>query len=680
MKKILNIVLCYCIIIILFIEYEEQMKKYLCIELSYGWVLSRIDDSKYPIEMLKDKLLRASKITVVSESYVHLTLEMDEKDVEKTKSKVTSFFTQKYGKESLEALTFSDQDVVSDIEDDEDDVYGEDITVNDEGSTPLGNTLEKIDKLVGAKEFKDFAKEIVKVAPIIKKKRSQDVFAAQGYLFSIGDGCGLSTYLELFATLVEVLGLASIVAFSSVVEIKLDLTSKPAEDLSVVYNVLENGDSELVKLLCIDIGKWIDKTDTEDFKKLLKNMQKASDKFIFAFRVPFVDKDVLGRVATSLNDLMSVRVLSIPPFDNVQTKEIARRDLQNYGLEMSVAAWQCFFERIAEEKRDGKFYGLNTIKKVVKELVYKKQVALSNGAKDATLIGVKDARKICSYKDDKGEGMAQLDKLVGCEQIKRQIEEILAQIELAKTQSGLEKPCLHMRFVGSPGTGKTTVARILGKILKEKEVLRIGNLYEYKGRDFCGQYIGETAPKTSGMCRDAYGSVLFIDEAYSLYRGDDNSRDYGIEAIDTLISEMENHKDDLVVIMAGYTDDMEKLMDGNRGLKSRMPYTIEFPNFTRGQLFEIYKSMAADKFKVADDLYPAVKAYFEGLSDEVLNSKNFSNARFVRNLFERTWAKAAMRCQLEGQKSVELCASDFLNASSEKDFAFQIEKKIKLGF
>ena len=656
------------------------MKKVLCIELSYGWVLSRIDDSKYPIEMLKDKLLRASKFTVVSESYVHLTLEMDEKDVEKTKSKVTSFFTQKYGKDSIEALTFSDQDVVSDAEDDEDDVYGEDTTANDEGSTPLGNTLEKIDKLVGANEFKDFAKEIVKVAPIIKKKRSQDVFAAQGYLFSIGDGCGLSTYLELFATLVEVLGLASIVAFSSVVEIKLDLTSKPAEDLSVVYNVLENGDSELVKLLCIDIGKWIDKTDTEDFKKLLKNMQKASDKFIFAFRVPFVDKDVLGRVATSLNDLMSVRVLSIPPFDNVQTKEIARRDLQNYGLEMSVAAWQCFFERIAEEKRDGKFYGLNTIKKVVKELVYKKQVALSNGAKDATLIGVKDARKIWSYKDDKGEGMAQLDKLVGCEQIKRQIEEILAQIELAKTQSGLEKPCLHMRFVGSPGTGKTTVARILGKILKEKEVLRIGNLYEYKGRDFCGQYIGETAPKTSGMCRDAYGSVLFIDEAYSLYRGDDNSRDYGIEAIDTLISEMENHKDDLVVIMAGYTDDMEKLMDGNRGLKSRMPYTIEFPNFTRGQLFEIYKSMAADKFKVADDLYPAVKAYFEGLSDEVLNSKNFSNARFVRNLFERTWAKAAMRCQLEGQKSVALCASDFLNASSEKDFAFQIEKKIKLGF
>ncbi|MBP3491955.1 MAG: AAA family ATPase [Clostridia bacterium] len=655
------------------------MKKVLCIELSYTWVLTRIDDSKYPIETIKEKLLRGNKYNVVSESYVHLTLETNESDIEKIKARVTSIFTQKYGKENLDALSFSDRDKFADDES-TDISEDEDVDVEEEESAPLGDVLERIETLVGAKEFKDFVKEIVKLAPEIKKKHSQDVFMSQSYLFSIGDGGGLTTYLESFATLIDVLGLASMSALSPVAEIKLDLTGKPVDDLSPVYEILSNGDAELVRVLCIDISKWIDKTDTEVFKKLLKDLQKASDKFIFAFRVPFVDKDVLGRVATSLNDLMSVRVLSIPPFDNVQTKEIARRDLQNYGLEMSVAAWQCFFERIAEEKRDGKFYGLNTIKKVVKELVYKKQVALSNGAKDATIIGVKDARKICSYKDDKGEGMAQLDKLVGCEQIKRQIEEILAQIELAKTQSGLEKPCLHMRFVGSPGTGKTTVARILGKILKEKEVLRIGNLYEYKGRDFCGQYIGETAPKTSGMCRDAYGSVLFIDEAYSLYRGDDNSRDYGIEAIDTLISEMENHKDDLVVIMAGYTDDMEKLMDGNRGLKSRMPYTIEFPNFTREQLFEIYKSMASGKFKTADDLYPTVKTYFEGLSDEVLNSKNFSNARFVRNLFERTWAKAAMRCQLEGQKSVALCASDFTNAASEKDFAFQIEKKIKLGF
>lgn len=655
------------------------MKKVLCIELSYTWVLTRIDDSKYPIETIKEKLLRGNKYNVVSESYVHLTLETNESDIEKIKARVTSIFTQKYGKENLDALSFSDRDKFADDES-TDISEDEDVDVEEEESAPLGDVLERIETLVGAKEFKDFVKEIVKLAPEIKKKHSQDVFMSQSYLFSIGDGGGLTTYLESFATLIDVLGLASMSPLSPVAEIKLDLTGKPVDDLSPVYEILSNGDAELVRVLCIDISKWIDKTDTEVFKKLLKDLQKVSNEFILVFRVPFVDKDVLGRVATSLNDLMSVRVLSFPPFDSLENKEVARRDLKKYGMTMSSSAWQYFFERVAEEKGDGKYYGLNTIKKVIKELVYKKQVAVSNGSKDENRICAKDAKKICSVKENSNEGMKQLDKLVGCEQIKRQIEEILAQIELTKTEKGLEKPCLHMRFVGSPGTGKTTVARILGKILKEKGVLRIGNLYEYKGRDFCGQYIGETAPKTSGMCRDAYGSVLFIDEAYSLYRGDDNSRDYGIEAIDTLISEMENHKDDLVVIMAGYTDDMEKLMDGNRGLKSRMPYTIEFPNFTREQLFEIYKSMASGKFKTADDLYPTVKTYFEGLSDDVLNSKKFSNARFVRNLFERTWAKAAMRCQLEGQKSVVLCASDFTNAASEKDFAFQIEKKIKLGF
>ena len=117
-----------------------------------------------------------------------------------------------------------------------------------------------------------------------------------------------------------------------------------------------------------------------------------------------------------------------------------------------------------------------------------------------------------------------LSRLVGAEGIKQRVDEIISQIELSRRDPSLGTPSIHMRFVGSPGTGKTTVARIVGKILKERGVLRVGNFYEYSGRDFCGRYIGETAPRTASMCRDAYGSVLFIDEAYSLYRGDDNAR------------------------------------------------------------------------------------------------------------------------------------------------------------
>ena len=237
-----------------------------------------------------------------------------------------------------------------------------------------------------------------------------------------------------------------------------------------------------------------------------------------------------------------------------------------------------------------------------------------------------------------------------------------------------------MRFVGNPGTGKTTVARIIGKILKERGVLRIGNFYEYAGRDFCGRYVGETAPKTASICRDAYGSVLFIDEAYSLYRGDDNSRDYGREALDTLIAEMENHRNDFVVIMAGYTDDMDKLMGGNMGLASRMPYTIEFPNFTREQLYEIFESMVKARFKYDKQLLNVAHEYFNNLPDEIIQAKEFSNARFVRNLFERTWAKAAMRCQLNGRQNIVLTKEDFEHASSDKEFAVKATKKTRIGF
>ena len=195
-----------------------------------------------------------------------------------------------------------------------------------------------------------------------------------------------------------------------------------------------------------------------------------------------------------------------------------------------------------------------------------------------------------------------------------------------------------------------------------------------------GRYVGETAPKTASKCRDAYGSVLFIDEAYSLYRSTDETRDFGREALDTLIAEMENHRNDFVVIMAGYTDEMDTLMKGNSGLLSRMPYTIEFPNFTKEQLYQIFVSMINDKLKVDKNLYIAAKEYFEGIPDSVISSKEFSNARFVRNLYERVWAKAAMRCQLSGSSEISLTKEDFEHASTDKEFKTNMEKKMKLGF
>ena len=144
---------------------------------------------------------------------------------------------------------------------------------------------------------------------------------------------------------------------------------------------------------------------------------------------------------------------------------------------------------------------------------------------------------------------------------------------------------------------------------------------------------------------------------------------------------MENHRSDLVVIMAGYTDEMETLMQANPGLESRMPYVIEFPNYTRTELRDIFMSMVGKNFTVAEGLQEAVEAYFSNLSEELLTSKEFSNARFVRNLYERTWGKAGVRSRLNREAEIVIRAEDFLAASSEKEFNKLMVKKTRtLGF
>ena len=375
-----------------------------------------------------------------------------------------------------------------------------------------------------------------------------------------------------------------------------------------------------------------------------------------------------------LNKLLLDAEINEVEFKNVN-------ELKKYDFTLADDAWQLFEQRIMDEKSDGKFYGIKTVKKVVNEIIYKKQLACAKGISEGFVITKNDLDGLSSEFIDSGKsGMELLNELVGSEKIVEKVKEIIAQINLSKNSKDLDAPCVHMRFVGSPGTGKTTVARIIGKILKENGVLRVGSFFEYSGRDFVGRFIGETAPKVSGMCRDAYGSVLFIDEAYSLYRAhDDNNKDFGREALDTLIAEMENHRSDMLVIMAGYTDEMEKLMLGNSGLASRMPYTLEFPNFTREQLYEIFCLMVKKKFKYDDELLPCAKDYFLGLSDNVIGAKDFANARFVRNLFERTWGKASSRMQFTNQEEIVLTKDDFVRATSEKEFNVS-KKKREIGF
>ena len=544
-----------------------------------------------------------------------------------------------------------------------------------------------LEESFAGKDFSALLAEFEKIAPVINSSGTHEVFISQAYLFAINNGCGLTSRLNTLGETLTRLGLSR-GGTGAVREYVIVLGAEEKDAYVSWKDFLSELAAAFIKngspiIACIDICEWLPRIKEARFLYYMRQLDKYTGKLIFVFRVPFLEKDALDDVHRVLSDVFTIRTVAFPPFTTEELIRNAKALLRGDGFVLSEDAIPVLTARISEEKRDGRFYGIKTLKKIIRETVYLKQLSIANGnSGDTTTISCSDIPELSdSYDATEKTGMEQLGELVGLGELKQQILGILVQIEAAR-KGKKQMPSIHMRFTGNPGTGKTTVARILGKILNEKGILRNGGFFEYSGRDFCGRYIGETAPKTATMCRDAYGSVLFIDEAYSLFNASDDSKDYGREALTTLIAEMENHRSDLLVIMAGYTDDMEALMKGNAGLKSRMPYTLTFPNYDRRELVNIFMTMAKNEFKCDKGLREAVAKYFEGLSDDALSDKEFSNARFVRNLYERTWGKALLRDQLSvNSGELTLKAEDFRQAASEGEFKAMLEKKSRrIGF
>lgn len=676
------------------------MKKLIVIEFSQEWILKHRTDEALPIALIERELAKTLKLEVQNKTFAQITLMVDDESLteNKIKANVDAILQANYPDDYADIVWNCRIDEIA-PEESTNDSNGSDADENELKSLGASlaqqsqrtreavngqpsTALAQIDNLVGAVDFKQIAHEIVQIAPEIRSRKTYDVFTSQCYLFSIGDGCGSTTCIELLSKLIAEMRIKEGVNVREAVEFKLppDRDALGYDPFEEIKEVISKSRPNELRVMCVDICEWMNFTERARFREFLRLVEKASDRFVVVFRIPFVEHDVLERIKMSLDDLLYVRTVTFPPLSAGELQLGAKKTLKGYGFTVQKSAWQYFDQRIAIEKSDGKFYEMSTVKKIVGELIYKKQLSNAKRGKPSSVITASDMRSICAAEaiDPNVSGEAQLKALIGNDKVRARLDEVLAQIQLAML-NGNERPCIHMRFVGNPGTGKTTVARILGKILKERGILRIGNFYEYAGRDFCGRYVGETAPKTSSMCRDAYGSVLFIDEAYTLYK-EGSSADYGREAIDTLIAEMENHRNDFVVIMAGYTDEMNELMKGNLGLASRMPYTIEFPNFTRDELYEIFESMVKSKFKYDDNILTAARNYFTNLPDDVISAKSFSNARYVRNLFERTWAKASLRSQFENKAEVSLTKDDFDRASGDSEFAKLPPKRNRIGF
>ena len=543
----------------------------------------------------------------------------------------------------------------------------------------------------GADDFLRRITEMFARLPYLKELESEDIIKKQSYLCAIDSGCGFSTMISCLSTLLMALEIypklgreGKEYAYGEMVMAAEEKNGCFDEDSAIEWM----RDEENQKLACvmgIDISYYLEGNKTDELRRFVRRLEDVQHNFVIVFRIPFLEKKAFDEVKNVLSDMMLLETIQIPPLSDVCLMETLWEVLNSAKLMPDVAINEIAKARIRQEKMDGRFYGFKTVEKIANEIILRKTMIDSvrqNEGEDIDQFTLEVDEIDGLVREEKGKvtGYAALSELIGMEEIAARVREIIAQIKVSMSNEKLDRPCIHMRFTGSPGTGKTTVARIIGQIMREEGILRKGAFFEYSGRDLCAEFVGQTAVKTATICRDSYGSVLFIDEAYALYDDGHTTNDYGKEAITTLISEMENHRDDMLVVMAGYTDEMETLMKANPGIRSRMPVILHFPNYSRKQLFDIFMLMVRKHFNYDPAMEEEAFKYFNALSEQYLQSKEFANARFVRNLYERTWSKAALRCSLAGINNIILMKEDFIAASGEKEFNEKIEVKKVVGF
>lgn len=275
------------------------------------------------------------------------------------------------------------------------------------------------------------------------------------------------------------------------------------------------------------------------------------------------------------------------------------------------------------------------------------------------------------------EVLDKLDReLVGLKPVKTRIHETAALLLVDRVRKQMqlssETPTLHMCFTGNPGTGKTTVALRMAEILHRLGYVREGHLVSVTRDDLVGQYIGHTAPKTKDVIKKAMGGVLFIDEAYYLYRPE-NERDYGQESIEILLQVMENNRDDLVVILAGYKDKMDRFFHSNPGMRSRIAHHIDFPDYHPDELLAIAKLMLAEQNYQFSDKGEKV---FADYITKRMTMEHFANARSIRNALDRARLRQANR--LFANSSKNLTKHDLMTIEAEDILASRIFKEGKL--
>ncbi|EKQ58239.1 MULTISPECIES: AAA family ATPase [unclassified Clostridium] len=523
-------------------------------------------------------------------------------------------------------------------------------------SNSLEEALNKLESLIGLENVKT---EIMRIVQLIKYENNRanvlgiekNINQSYHFAFLGNPGTGKTTVARLIGDIFYYLG---ILEKGQLIEV--DRSAIVGRFIGETSKLTKKAiDNAMGGILFIDEayslakgGEGSNDYGAEAIEVLIKAMEDNRDKFTVILAGYTNEMKNLMKLNPGLKSRISLEI-EFEDYKDYELVQIAKSiaDEDHYKLEED--AEKAFLEKIKIEKVDENFANARAARNILEAAIREKafRIGDSKVSKEELVTLTPEDFGInleFNARDKMKELQEELDSLVGLEEVKNIVKGIINALELQHRKKEMGIECedisLNMIFTGNPGTGKTTVARIIGKILEVIGVLKKGHMIEVTRSDLVGQYVGQTAPKTLGKIKEAYGGILFIDEAYSL--NGSNGNDFGKEAIAALIKEMEDSRDKLVVIMAGYTQEMKELVDLNPGMESRVKFTIEFQDYNVDELMEIFEGLCRkESYVLSKDAKDELKVIFKTQYDN--KDKNFGNGRLVRKYFEKIKMKQAGR-------------------------------------
>lgn len=536
-------------------------------------------------------------------------------------------------------------------------------------SMGIKDALNKLEAIYGFEKIKNESKKLIDFHNIIKIRTNY--MLNFHYLICCEDDYLSFNAIKLFC---EILYYKKLINRRIYVQLDAEILME-----SFYYYCEEIMKNSIGGVLIINNAEKLVNNSDEDSNDILcdmvKTLNKYRDKIMIIFQAS--EKDQAKKLKDKLEESLIIRYIDEQLYSDDEVYKIIKSKITSkYKILLDEGAKDGFLQALSCKRNDSKLGSISLGEKIFEASIFNKFINSNIGGKNPLILKKADFLNTENNleKNKYTDAKAELDSLIGLKVLKEKITEIIdyLKVEKHRKESGLSTQplCLHMEFTGNPGTCKTTVARIIGKLFKEVGLLKKGDFYEVGREDLVAKYVGWTAKTVSAKVKEAVGSVLFIDEAYSLC--EDRSGGYGDEAISTLIKEMENHKDELVVIIAGYPNEMEELINKNPGFKDRIAFKLDFPDYSAEELTEIFeKFCTTGGYGLTENCNEYIKSKLELILDN--KDANFGNGRFIRKFYERV--KLAQAKRIIGEKSNDINLSVINKIDIEKGVIDLISKK-----